>query len=284
MTEKPDEAEVFLFPWDIGKYIDGGQSAPIWELIGSLPYFTGREMRHIVCDNGDFTLPPELPVCLVKISVTNALAEQCVPMPHFLPEHMFLASPSFDWDAVRYDASFVGNMTHVARRAMVASVRRQAPELRFFVDFDDNFIIRGRYYFSTRSHPDAAKTARRQELYRESLKKTLTVLCPPGVGPHTFRMYETMYMGRIPVLFRDDAVFPLERLVAYEDFCFFLPREEIMNTGLLLKAWLRGKTREELRERCALACRTWNRYFAPDKVLPLLLDEIRRKWRRSLVL
>lgn len=273
-----NEAEVFLFPWDIGQYVDAGRAEAIWEVIASLPYLSGRENCHIVCDDGDFTLPPELPVCLFKISVTRAIAAGCVAMPYTLPPHMAPESPSFDWSGIRYDTSFVGNMTNVIRQAAAASVKKQAPELRFLVDFDDSFVVKGRYFFNTREGPDPAKTARRQDLYRASLKESLTVLCPPGVGPLSIRFYETMCMGRIPVIFGDDAVYPLERLVGYESFCLRVPGAEIMDTGNILKAWLAGQPEEILHGRGVAACRAWNRYLTPEKALPHLLREARARF------
>ncbi len=54
-TSRPEDAEFFLFPWDIGQYIDGGRQDAISCVIAHLPYLAGREKRHIVCDDGDFT-------------------------------------------------------------------------------------------------------------------------------------------------------------------------------------------------------------------------------------
>ncbi|MDL2210815.1 glycosyltransferase family 47 protein [Desulfovibrio sp. OttesenSCG-928-O18] len=274
----PAKAEVFLFPWDIGQYIDAGASAVIWRVIAALPYLSGRENRHIVCDDGDFTQPPPLPVALFKISVTKAIAAACVSMPYALPAHMAHEAPSFDWSQIRYDTSFVGNITNAARPAAVASIKKQAPELRFFADVDNSFVVRDGYFFNTRVSGDPAKTARRQELFRASLKESLTVLCPPGVGPHSIRLYETMSMGRVPVLFGDDAVYPLAKLVGYEDFCLVIPHDEIMNTGNILKAWLAAKGEETLHEMGVAACRAWNRYLVPEKVHGFLLAEARTRF------
>ena len=272
---RPEEAEVFLFPWDVGQYIDGGAMNAIAGVVATLPYMAGREKYHIVCDAGDATAHFPLPVCLFKISVTRELAAEAIPMPYRLPGHVVADAPSFDWTCVRYDASFVGNATNEARRAAAVSVLRQAPELRALIDFDDAPVSDGVHCFNTRERGDPAKTAARQQLYRRSLKESLAVLCPPGIGPHSIRMYETMYMGRIPVLFGDAAVYPLERRIDYSAFSLHIPKESILETGHILKTWLRGQTEEALHEKCVLACRTWNTYFAPGKVLPFLLEEAR---------
>ena len=93
-------------------------------------------------------------------------------------------------------------------------------------------------------------------------------------------MYETMYMGRMPVLFGDSAVYPLEWKIDYSAFCLRIGKDEIMQTGDILADWFGSHAEEEVRERCILACRTWNACFAPGRILPLLLEEARLKfWR-----
>ena len=277
-VSRPEEAEVFLFPWDIGQYIDGGALNAIAGVIKSLPHIAGRERRHIVCDDGDATAHFPVPVCLFKISVTKALAAETIAVPYTLPAHMFDDTPVFDWSAIRYDTSFVGNLTNPARRAVVTSVQRQGEGLRTLIDFDDAPMADGQYCYNTRVKDDPEKTAARQRLYRKSLRDSLTVLCPPGIGPHSIRMYETMYMGRIPVLFGDSAVYPLQRAIDYGAFCLRISKDALLETGAILEDWLRSRTEEEVHAMCVQACRTWNAYFAPGKLLPQLLEEARDRF------
>ena len=280
-VSRPEDAEFFLFPWDIGQYIDGGAGGVIAGIIAGLPHLAGRENRHIVCDDGDATYPFPLPVCLFKISVTKNLEKTAIPVPYTLPSHTAADTPSFDRDTVKYHTSFVGNLTNEVRRAVVASVRKQALELRVLVDFDDALVTDGIRYFNTREKDDTEKTAARQRLYRKSLKESLTVLCPPGIGPHSIRMYETMYMGRVPILFGDAAVYPLEGRINYGAFCLHVPKDAILETGNILKERLAILGEERVREMGVLACKTWNACFAPGKLLPLLLEEARAKFREE---
>lgn len=282
-VSSPAAAEVFLFPWAIGQYIDAGRREDIWNVIASLPYFKGRENRHILWDDGDFTFAPPFPVSLFKISVTGAIAHSCVSVPYTLPAHILTTQPSFDWGHIAYDTSFVGNVTNALRKAAVASIKRQAPELRLMADFDNAFTTRDGYFFNTRERADKGEMNRRQTLYKESLEKSLTVLCPPGVGPYSIRMYETMYMGRIPVLFEDESVYPLAMHINYSAFCVRIAKGDVMATGEILRHWLRDTPLDEMHQMGILACRTWNRYFAPDKLLPFLLEEAKmRFWETEL--
>lgn len=271
-----EEAAVFLFPWDIGQYIDGGRLEAVSDVIGGLPYLAGRERRHIVCDAGDFFPTIPQPVCLFATSVPKTGGEDRIPMAYTLPDHVLHDGPVFDWCGIRFDTSFVGNATNAARRAAVASVRLQAPNLRLFADFDDSFLAGKTHFVSVAK--SAEHRAARQALYRKSLKESLTVLCPPGIGPQSIRLYETMYMGRIPVIFDGRGVLPLRDMVDYGAFCLVIPEEDVMNTGAVLRHWLAAQTPQALRERCVLACKTWNAYFSPARHAAALLAAAARKF------
>lgn len=270
-TERPENAAVFLFPWNIGKYNDAGLLPPMEGVIASLPHLAGREQRHIVCDDGDSVACLSLPVCLIKYSVTGRDRNRAVVDWYNLPERILRDKPSFDWNGIRYDVSFVGNLSNPARKAAIVSIQQQAPELRLKADFDTTFVSDGVHCVTKPLTPEAAKV--RQDLYRRSIKESLTVLCPPGVGPQSLRMHETMYLGRVPVLFGENAAYPLERHIDYKEFCLRVATADIMQTGRLLRDWLRGQSREELHARCVLACKTWNTHFRPETKLEFLLRE-----------
>jgi hypothetical protein len=240
-------------------------------VIAGLPYLAGRENRHLVCDNGDTTQCLPQGVCLFKTSVLRPCAERAVPLWYSLPAHVLADRADFSWDNIRHDCSFVGKITSLTRRAAILSIQKQAAALRFFQNIDPGFRIENDRFFTDSG--DEALRDQRQGLFRKSIKESLTVLCPPGIGPQSIRMYEVMYLGRIPVIFGNDTVYPLERRVDYEAFCLRIPQERLMDTGSILQGWLAGQRREELYARGVLACKTWHKYFSPAQTLPTLLRE-----------
>lgn len=272
----PAEAAFFLFPYDIGHYVDALMAPQMEALIGALPYYAGRETRHIICDGGDLTAGIDIPACLFKISLTRQNAHTAVGNWYDLPAHSAGAKPAFNWGEIRHDCSFVGNITSPARQAALLSLRHEAADLRLKIDLDDSLYLEGGYYFS-REQTSEQKSAR-QELYLEATRRSLTVLCPPGIGPHSLRMYETMHLGRIPVIFGAEAVYPFADEIDYSAFCLAIPSTEIMHTGRILKEFLAAHAPEKLHEMCALACKTWNTRLAPQKKLPALLAAAARKY------
>jgi len=55
-------------------------------------------------------------------------------------------------------------------------------------------------------HPEDYKNYRSE--YAENLNKSYFVLCPRGFGTSSFRLFETMMMGRVPVIISDEWVEP----------------------------------------------------------------------------
>lgn len=271
----PLEAELFFFPYDLERMMDQSRPEGVARfLTSSLPYLRGRERRHIFSDSGDIAAPVPLPVCILKRSVLARKEERLPRLSgayqagpeapvlivtwYRLPEHVARDKPSFDWAALRYDASFVGGYTHIIRNIACKAAERTAG-LRFYSGGEDKIVQRGAFYDYVPRTPEEKRAA--EARFRRITKESMAVFCPSGVGPQSYRLYESMYYGRIPVLFLDKIRYPLEGLINYEDFCLFIAEEEIGRTGEVLLAFLRGHSAEELRARCVLACRCFNKYF-----------------------
>jgi hypothetical protein len=286
----PEEAEVFLFPYDLGPLINLLQPGPCTAFLAALPFFPGREKRHLFSDDGDIAEPLSLPVWLLKHSLLRsaggpdvhlpfvyrasaATAPGCIAMPYTVPDWVLGDAPSFDWGALRYDCSFVGGFTNPVRKFICASLERE-PGLRFYNGGFESLDMHGGVF--TARHFSPEEVARRQELFRRVSKASLMVLCPPGVGPQSQRLYEAMYHGRIPALFTRKARYPLEHCIDYESFCFFIDEDELPEAGPAIKRILRDHAPEDLRERCVLACKTWNAYFRRDKFFARLIEMIRQ--------
>lgn len=85
-----------------------------------------------------------------------------------------------------------------------------------------------------------------------------------------------MRLGRIPRLFDNEAVYPLADAVDYPAFHLIIPAGEALR-GSILRDWLGAHSPEELREKCVLACRSWNMHLAPEKKLPRLPAEAAKR-------
>lgn len=255
--------------------MDFGLHKLVEELLTDLPGMRGRvtsdaARRHIVTDYADNTLCISPELCLFKTSLLKNDAQRAVPLWYNLPEHTRPARPSFAWDEIMYAASFVGRDTNAARRAVVASIRLQAPELRCFFHIGSGLDIYASFFRNREQSREERLEA--QTVFIKALRRSFCSLCPPGVGPQSVRLYESMALGRIPVIFGENTVYPLEHKANYDAFCLRIATAEIMNTGNILKTFFAETSQSELREKCILACKTWQRFFARGKLRTLLQE------------
>jgi hypothetical protein len=102
---------------------------------------------------------------------------------------------------------------------------------------------------------------KRKELYKsycELLDDTQFFLCPRGKGLNSVRFFETLRMGRIPVLISDEAKLPLEWLIDYSKFVVKVPENDLLQTKKYVDAFIRAINVEEA---SLLAKETSLKYF-----------------------
>ncbi|MDL2266524.1 glycosyltransferase family 47 protein [Desulfovibrio sp. OttesenSCG-928-G15] len=272
----PQEADIFLFPYDLGHFVNILRPKGCAEFLRSLPYLSGREGRHVFSDNGDVAECLPLPVGLLKRSLlrsygaalpdkkhifqaTSADSPRCIVTWYELPAHVAADKPHFDWRSLRYDCSFVGAFTHMLRQVACAAMEKEEG-LRFYNGGFDSIFVQGNAFYSKEQTPE--ERMRKQEIFRRVTKDSLLVLCPPGVGPQSVRMYETMYYGRVPVLFTTTVRYPLEDSLDYSAFSFTVPEKYVLQTGRMVRSILMEHGKEALCARGRLACKIWSTRFS----------------------
>jgi hypothetical protein len=91
--------------------------------------------------------------------------------------------------------------------------------------------------------------------YAEAMQASAFVLCPRGYGPVTYRLYETMETGRVPVILSDDFVPPSGP--AWEQFSVIIPEARAAEVGEILRDY-EGRAGEMGR----LAREAWENFFS----------------------
>jgi hypothetical protein len=150
--------------------------------------------------------------------------------------------------------SFVGSPSHGCRRPLF---ELQHPD--GIVDEVHSFT-----FWDDRSPDFEARKAR----YRETLSRTRFVLCPRGRGTSSFRLYETLAAGRVPVIIADDWVPP-----EGPDWDRFVIRwPEGRRTGLIEMLEERDVDWPEL---SAAATAAYGEFFAPSVGFDRLVEQCR---------
>jgi hypothetical protein len=95
---------------------------------------------------------------------------------------------------IKYLYSFMGSPTHRCRESIYSLTHR-----RSFVKRVDGFLF---------NDPSSQLFEERRKQFAEVMFQSSFVLCPRGHGPSSFRVYEALAAGRVPVIISDDWVQP----------------------------------------------------------------------------
>lgn len=96
--------------------------------------------------------------------------------------------------------SFVGSMTHPIRAKMENELRGRA----------------GFQFYSKGWTPEISTTGR--DLFLKKTAESMFSLCPRGYGATSFRFYEALQLGAVPIFIFNKPWFPFEDVVDWEDF------------------------------------------------------------------
>lgn len=104
--------------------------------------------------------------------------------------------------------------------------------------------------------------ARRE--YIENIRDNLFTLAPRGDGNFSFRFFEALAAGRIPILIDTDSALPLDKTIRYDDFIIRVPWEKLDELPERIVRFWDSHTDEELRGIEAKARHAFSEYlYAP---------------------
>lgn len=159
-------------------------------------------------------------------------------------------SANFDFDSPTFLASFVGSCrTHKIRHSLKALKSKTI----YFEDTGD-----ARAWNMT----DDLRL-QYEEKYVDQILDSCFVLCPRGIGPSTYRMFETMQLGRVPVIISDQWTPPAGP--DWESCSVRVLESKIHSIPRILE-----QLRPAARQMSFAARRAWETYFSAHATLPLL--------------
>ena len=174
-----------------------------------------------------------------------------------------------------------------AKIAAVAAEPPREPDLFFSFIGADNVSVRRRlfraaatwgtradilielaYGWAARGNPAAERR------FAETITRSRFVLCPRGIATSSYRVYETMELGRVPVIQSDDWMAPVGP--QWDQFALRLPERSTLELPQLLTAY---DTRAAEMGRAARAA--WEEWFAPNVKFHRLAEAVGRLLARG---
>lgn len=114
--------------------------------------------------------------------------------------------------------------------------------------------------FSFYQNPSVDKKIGR-ERFLNNLQKNTFILCPRGCGNFSYRFYETMCFGRIPIFINTDCVLPFEKEIDYRNEIPFIEENELHLLNDKIKEYCEKHDLVEKQKRCR---KIWEEYFSPN--------------------
>jgi hypothetical protein len=115
--------------------------------------------------------------------------------------------------------SFCGYISHPIRKTCLEFLKTNT-------NIEKEFIIRDMFW-GGRIHDDIIRND-----YVKSIVNSDMVLCTRGAGNFSYRFYETLSCGRIPVLVDTDCVLPCEDAVMWKDMCVYVSDPKNINEAI----------------------------------------------------
>ena len=104
--------------------------------------------------------------------------------------------------------------------------------------------------------------ARRE--YVENIAESDYVLCARGIGNFSYRLYETLSMGRIPIFIDTDCVLPLDFDIDWRDYCVWVDTGDVDRIGDRVLEFHESLSDAEFEERQRAARRVWETHISPE--------------------
>jgi hypothetical protein len=99
---------------------------------------------------------------------------------------------------------------------------------------ETSFIIRDKFMAGVAPTADEADFSRLRSARAEYVTNMVNsdyVLCLRGGGNFSYRLYETLSCGRIPVFINTDCSLPYDQIVNYKDYCVWIEDDELSQIG-----------------------------------------------------
>lgn len=148
--------------------------------------------------------------------------------------------------------SFVGSMTHPIRNAM-----------EFVLKGNPKYKIASRDWTSSVSE-DAFGS------FVDITSRSIFSLCPRGYGRSSFRLYEAMQLGAIPVFIYDQKWIPFEDEIDWSEFSVLIPAENINKIDEILSS-ISSEKIDSMRKKLSSA---WESNFTMESIFKRISKKI----------
>ena len=111
---------------------------------------------------------------------------------------------------------------------------------------------------------DYTRMQESRRAYVSNMRDSDYIVCMRGAGNFSFRLYETLSAGRIPVFIDTDCVLPFEPWLDWRSFCVWVPEKEIGDVASYVADFHARQSPAEFEELQRVCRRTWEQWLSPS--------------------
>jgi len=117
-----------------------------------------------------------------------------------------------------YLATYLGRPTHEIRKSLEKKLKNKK---NFYIENLDSM--------------NSNIETNNLEKFENLIKSSFFFLCPRGYGPTSFRLYESIELGTVPVYISDNFILPFEDEINWTDFAVLIKKNQIHKIPKILK-------------------------------------------------
>lgn len=207
--------------------------------------------KKIICLNnddfgGDYDIPDD--VILFRTSFYSSLKQKNeFAFPVFIPDIQKYSKGYCSNKSI----GFCGDSNRPVRKEAISELKKS--------DLKLNHVE----VFSFFQNPIVDKKIGR-ETFLNNLENNIFILCPRGCGNFSYRFYETMCYGRIPIFINTDCVLPFENLIDYRNEIVFVEEKNLHNINDIINDYCLKNNLLDRQKRCR---EIWEKYLSPNGFL-----------------
>lgn len=136
-------------------------------------------------------------------------------------------------------------------------------------DIETRFLARKKDFFQA----SREEKERSREEFLDNIRSNAYQLCMRGDENCSYRLYEVMSAGRIPVIIDTNVLLPKLKSFTWKDFSIIIPCHELERTGEIIRSFHKNLSSEEFKQVCLTS------KLAFEELLPhnYLLDALRAR-------
>ena len=188
----------------------------IYIVLANLCNVLGKELWCFYNDDNDsqFNLPPHVKLFRTSFYNSTKLNNE-FPLIAFSPDY-------YRNNIIKDNKFSIGYCGHIMHG------RKKYLEILHKSNIKTDYIIRRGFWA-----PGIDKNVARKE-YFENMENNIYTFCYRGAGNFSYRFYETLMMGRIPVFIDTDCVIPNIDILLDSDACVYIKEKDITNDSYII--------------------------------------------------